>query len=30
LSILQIVLIIPFIWVVNKYAPILDGKISKN
>lgn len=30
LSILQIVLIIPVIWVVNKYAPILDGKISKN
>ncbi len=30
LSILQIVLIIPIIWVVNKYIPILDGKISKN
>lgn len=30
LSVLQIVLIIPVIWLVNKYAPILDGKISKN
>jgi len=30
LSIVQIILIIPVIWLVNKYAPILDGKISKN
>ena len=30
LSTIQIILIIPIIWLVNKYAPILDGKISKN
>ncbi len=30
LTVLQIILIIPVIWLVNKYAPILDGKISKN
>lgn len=29
LSILQIILAIPIIWAVNKYAPILDGKIKK-
>jgi fucose 4-O-acetylase-like acetyltransferase len=30
LSVLQIVLLVPIIWLVNKYTPILDGKISKN
>ncbi|NND63037.1 MAG: acyltransferase family protein [Flavobacteriaceae bacterium] len=30
LAIAQVVLIIPIIWVVGKYAPILDGKVSKS
>ena len=28
-SIAQIIIVIPVIWIVNKYAPILDGKIKK-
>jgi len=29
LSIVQVIMVIPIIWLVNKYAPILDGKITK-
>ena len=30
LAILQVLLVIPIIWLVNKYLPILDGKITKS
>ena len=30
LSVVQIILIIPIVWLVNKYIPILDGKVSKS
>ncbi len=30
LSIVQIILLIPLIWFVNKYFPVLDGKIKKH
>lgn len=30
LSIIQIIMVIPVIWLVNKYAPILDGKTKKS
>lgn len=30
LAIGQILVIIPIIWLVNKYAPLLDGKVSKS
>jgi len=29
LSAVQVVMVIPVIWLVNKYAPILDGKVKK-
>ena len=29
LAVVQIILVIPVIWLVNKYIPILDGKIKK-
>ena len=29
LSVIQVIMVIPIIWLVNKYIPILDGKISK-
>jgi len=29
LSVIQVVMVIPIIWLVNKYIPILDGKIVK-
>ncbi len=29
LAIAQVVMVIPIIWLVNKYAPILDGKVKK-
>lgn len=29
LAILQVLLVIPIIWLVNKYLPILDGKVTK-
>ena len=29
LAVCQIILVIPIIWIVNKYAPILDGKVKK-
>ncbi len=30
LSVIQVIMVIPFIWLVNKYIPILDGKIKKD
>ena len=30
LAILQVLLVIPIIWLVNKYLPILDGKVTKS
>jgi acyltransferase len=30
LSVIQVIMVIPIIWLVNKYAPILDGKIKKS
>ncbi|MBT8262756.1 MAG: acyltransferase family protein [Bacteroidia bacterium] len=30
LSAAQVIMVIPIIWFVNKYAPILDGKVKKN
>ena len=29
LAVIQIILVIPVIWLVNKYIPILDGKVKK-
>lgn len=29
LAVVQIILVIPVIWLVNKYIPILDGKVKK-
>ena len=29
LAIIQIILVIPVIWLVNKYIPVLDGKVEK-
>ncbi len=30
LSVAQVIMVIPIIWLVNKYVPILDGKIKKS